>query len=69
MLGIGGNTFETGETFGEGGEFEKVLTVEDVDGRSFPRLCAPDCKNALWIRGLPLAGPVTVPNDVEFKPT
>ena len=38
VLGIGGNTVDTGETFGEGGEFEKVLTVEDVEGRSLPRL-------------------------------
>jgi hypothetical protein len=69
VLGIGGKTVDTGETFGEGGEFEKVLTVEDVDGLSLPRLWALDWRNALWIRGLPLAGPVTVPNDVEFRPT
>jgi hypothetical protein len=38
VLGIGGNTVDTGEVFGEGGEFEKVLIVEDVEGLSLPRL-------------------------------
>jgi hypothetical protein len=47
VLGIGGKTVETGDSFGDGGEFEYVLTVEAVVGRSFPRLEALDCRNAL----------------------
>ena len=68
MLGMGGNTVETGETFGEGGEWCD-LTVVAVDGLSFPRLEALDCRKALKIMGLELDGPRIVPNDVEFKPT
>jgi hypothetical protein len=47
VLGIGGKTVETGEILGEGGELLKVLIVVAVDGLSFPRLEALDCKNAL----------------------
>ena len=65
---MGGNTVETGDIFGDGGELY-VLTVEAVEGLSFPRLDALDCRNALWIIGLTLEGPPDVPKDVEFKPT
>jgi hypothetical protein len=65
---MGGKTVDTGETLGEGGDWY-VFMVVAVDGRSFPRLEALDCKKALWIRGLELGGPTTVPKDVEFKPT
>ena len=69
VLGMGGKTVEIGESLGEGGELENVLTVVAVDGLSLPRLEALDVKNALCTRGRELAGPRTVPNDVEFRPT
>jgi len=65
---MGGNTVETGETLGEGGEWCDFMVVA-VDGLSFPRLKALDCKKALWIRTFELGGPRTVPNEVEFNPT
>ena len=69
VLGRAGNTVETGEIFGEGGEFEPVFMVAAVEGLSLPRLWALDCKNALNIIGRELGGPSTLPNDVEFNPT
>lgn len=47
VLGIGGKAVEIGDIFGEGGEFEKVLMVVEVLGRSCPRLESLDCTNAL----------------------
>ena len=44
---MGGKIVDTGETLGDGGEFENVLTVDEVDGLSLPRLWALDCRNAL----------------------
>lgn len=44
---MGGKTVETGDTFGDGGEFECVFTVVAVEGLSLPRLWADECKNAL----------------------
>jgi hypothetical protein len=69
VLGRGGKTWDIGEIFGDGGEFEAVFIVEAVDGLSLPRLDTLDCKNPLKIRGLALGGPATVLNDVEFNPT
>jgi hypothetical protein len=66
--GRGGNACEIGDILGEGGEFEAVFTVDAVVGLSFPRLETLDCKNALNMRGRELAGPETVPKDVEFIP-
>lgn len=57
-----------GDILGDGGEFEVVLIVDAVVGRSFPRLETLDCKNALNIRGRELTGPDTEPKDVEFIP-
>lgn len=68
VLGMGGKTVETGETFGEGGEWCD-LTVVAVDGLSFPRLKALDCRKALKMSCLEFDGPRIVPNDVEFNPT
>ena len=41
VLGMGGNTVDTGEILGEGGEL-CVFMVAAVDGLSFPRLDTPD---------------------------
>ena len=47
VVGKGGNVVDTGDTFGDGGECELVFTVLAVDGLSFPRLEALDCRKAL----------------------